>query len=166
MTFRAAFFTGARFGLALAAVRFAAFARADLRALPRLAELPPFGSFPRFCTFDFFVRFAMIDPRCCSATIQPSTSPQEIKRELSTDRRFERDCPGHYASLVGLEVGRKPPSSSANPAAVCPRGWALVRIGDEGKAVGCVSPTALLLGALPLIGPLRTDERNFSADEC
>jgi hypothetical protein len=58
-TFRAAFFTGASLGLALATVRFAAFA--ILRALPRLAEFL-LGSFPRFCTFDAFLRLAMIDP--------------------------------------------------------------------------------------------------------
>ena len=49
-TFRAAFFAGARLGLAVATVRFVAFpALAALRALPRLAEL---RSFARFCTFD------------------------------------------------------------------------------------------------------------------
>jgi hypothetical protein len=59
-TFRAAFFTGARLGFALATVRFVAFAAlAALRALPRLAEL---RSFDRFCTFDAFLRLAMIDP--------------------------------------------------------------------------------------------------------
>jgi hypothetical protein len=45
-TFRAAFFTGARLVLALAAALVFA-ALATLRALPRLAVLP-FGSFPRF----------------------------------------------------------------------------------------------------------------------
>jgi hypothetical protein len=55
--FRAAFFTGACFGFALATVRFAAFA--TLRALPRLAEVPLRG-FARFCTFDAFLRLAMI----------------------------------------------------------------------------------------------------------
>jgi hypothetical protein len=61
-TFRAAFFTGAGLGLALAIVRFVAFAALDaLRALPRLAELP-LRSFARFCTFDGFLRLAMIDP--------------------------------------------------------------------------------------------------------
>jgi hypothetical protein len=59
LTFRTAFFTGAR--LALATVRFAAFALDALRAFPRLAEFP-FGSFPRFCTFAFFVRLAMTAP--------------------------------------------------------------------------------------------------------
>jgi hypothetical protein len=59
-TFRATFFTGAGLGLALATVRFVAFAAlATLRALPRLAEL---RSFARFCTFDAFLRLAMIDP--------------------------------------------------------------------------------------------------------
>jgi hypothetical protein len=58
---RAAFFTGARFGLALATVR--VFARARLWALPRLAELP-FRSFARFCTFDPLLRLAMIDSLC------------------------------------------------------------------------------------------------------
>jgi hypothetical protein len=59
-TFRAAFFTGAGLGSALATVRFVAFAAlAALRALPRLAEL---RSFARFCTFDAFLRLAMIAP--------------------------------------------------------------------------------------------------------
>src|ERR1700747_2871740 len=59
-TFRAAFFTGAGLGLALATVGFVAFAAlAALRALPRLAEL---RSFAGFCTFDVFLRLAMIDP--------------------------------------------------------------------------------------------------------
>jgi hypothetical protein len=68
-TFRAAFFTGAGFGLALATVRFVAFAAFDtLRAFPRLAEFP-LRSFARFCTFDAFLRLAMIDPPgCMSAT--------------------------------------------------------------------------------------------------
>jgi hypothetical protein len=64
-TFRfAGFFTVARLGLALATVRFVAFTFADLdalRALPRLAEFP-LRSFARFCTFDFFLRLAMIAP--------------------------------------------------------------------------------------------------------
>jgi hypothetical protein len=61
---RAAFFTGARFGLALATVRFVGFPRAalaTLRALPRLAEFP-FVRFARLCTFDAFLRLAMIAP--------------------------------------------------------------------------------------------------------
>jgi hypothetical protein len=58
-TFRTAFFAGARLGLALAAVRFAALA--TLRALPRVAVFP-FGSFPRFCTFARFLLLAMIRP--------------------------------------------------------------------------------------------------------
>jgi hypothetical protein len=61
-TFRAAFFTGAGLGLVLATVRFVAFAALDaLRALPRLAEFP-LRSFARFCTFDAFLRLAMIAP--------------------------------------------------------------------------------------------------------
>ena len=63
-TFGAAFFTAAGLGLALATVRFVAFAFADLdalRALPRLAEVP-LRNFARFCTFDRFLRLAMIAP--------------------------------------------------------------------------------------------------------
>jgi len=59
----AGFFTAARLGL-VATVGFVAFAFADfatLRALPRLAELP-LRSFARFCTFDPFLRLAMIVP--------------------------------------------------------------------------------------------------------
>jgi hypothetical protein len=55
-TFRATFFTVARLGLAVA---FAALV--TLRALPRLAEFP-LRSFARFCTFDAFLRLAMIRP--------------------------------------------------------------------------------------------------------
>jgi hypothetical protein len=59
-TLRAAFFTGAGLGFALATVRFVAFAAlTTLRALPRLAELRRFA---RFCTFDAFLLLAMIDP--------------------------------------------------------------------------------------------------------
>jgi hypothetical protein len=60
--FRVAFFVAARFGLAAAAVRFAAFRRDELdtlRALPRAAELL-LRAFGRF--FDcVFLRLAMID---------------------------------------------------------------------------------------------------------
>ena len=58
-TFRAIFFTGAGLGLALATVRFAGFA--TLRALLRLAEFALL-SLARFCTFDPFLRLAMIFP--------------------------------------------------------------------------------------------------------
>jgi hypothetical protein len=58
-TFRAALLTGVRLGFALATVRLAAFA--TLRGLPRLAEFP-LRSFARFCTFDCFLRLAMIAP--------------------------------------------------------------------------------------------------------
>jgi len=61
-TFGAAFFTVTRLGWVLATVRFGAFAALDtLRALPRLAEFP-LRSFVRFCTFDAFLRLAMIEP--------------------------------------------------------------------------------------------------------
>jgi hypothetical protein len=63
-SFRAAFFTGARLGLALATIRFT-FPRADLtalRALLRLAELRP-RSLARIFGFDPFLRLAMIAPR-------------------------------------------------------------------------------------------------------
>src|SRR6516165_7563901 len=58
-TFRAAFFTGAGLGLALATTRFAVLA--TLRALPRLAEFA-LRSLARLCTFDPFLRLAMIGP--------------------------------------------------------------------------------------------------------
>src|SRR6516225_2888252 len=83
-TFPAAFFTGARLGLALATV----FACAALRALPRLAEFP-LRSFPRFCTFNPFLRLAMIvpdlvgDPQIGSKGNRPS--PAKPPNELSPD---------------------------------------------------------------------------------
>ena len=58
-TFRAAFFTGAGLGLALATVRFAVLAA--LRALLRLADFV-LRSLARPCTFDPFLRLAMIGP--------------------------------------------------------------------------------------------------------
>jgi hypothetical protein len=84
-TFRAAFFTGAGLGFALATVRFAGAALAALRALPRLAEL---RSFARFCTFDAFLRLAMIRPALVGASQRidaRSTSPGNQTIELSTD---------------------------------------------------------------------------------
>jgi hypothetical protein len=48
-------------GLALATVRFLVVDFATFRGLPRLAELP-LRSFARFCTFDPFLRLAMINP--------------------------------------------------------------------------------------------------------
>jgi hypothetical protein len=56
---RAAFFTGAGLGLALATVRFAVLA--TLRALVRLAEFALRG-LARLCTFDPFLLLAMIAP--------------------------------------------------------------------------------------------------------
>jgi hypothetical protein len=54
--------TDALLGFAFATLRLLSFAGAALCALPRLAEFP-FRSFARFCTFDPFLRFAMIDLR-------------------------------------------------------------------------------------------------------
>ena len=68
---RAAFFTGARLGLALATARFAAFA--TLRALLRLAEFA-LRSLARLCIFDPFLRLAMIDARVCWSAL--SSYPQ------------------------------------------------------------------------------------------
>ncbi len=86
---RTAFFTGARLGLVLAAVRFVAFAALDtLRGLPRLAEFA-LRSF-RFCTFDAFLRLAMIVPCSgwCSAKALmdhqvPATHPMSYKQVIS-----------------------------------------------------------------------------------
>lgn len=94
-SFRAAFFTDARLGLALATVRFA-FPRADLttlRALPRLAEFR-LRSLARVCTFDPFLRLAMIAPcsgwraRLTDSVASKGKRPtrQTMNRELSTGR--------------------------------------------------------------------------------
>jgi hypothetical protein len=95
-TFRAAFFTGAGLGLALATVRFVAFAALDtLRALPRLAEL---RSFAGFCTFDAFLRLAMIDPLVV-CPLQATRTALMIKGQTAKSRhliqrvfKLERDC--------------------------------------------------------------------------
>ncbi len=87
-TFRAAFFTGAGLGLALATVRFVAFATLDaLRVLPRLAEL---RSFARFCTFDAFLRLAMIDPLVLRNDTTVQVAPA-IKTRVITRFQLERD---------------------------------------------------------------------------
>jgi hypothetical protein len=84
---RAAFFAAVRLGLALATIRFVAFAALDtLRAFPRLFLL---GSFPRFCAFARFLLLAMIrpSPGWWSATHDVgSESPGNLSNELSTDR--------------------------------------------------------------------------------
>jgi hypothetical protein len=82
----AAFFAGVRLGLALATARLAALA--TLRGLPRLADFP-LGSFPRFCTFDFFLRLAIIVPwsgwcfpRCQHYSIERPKRHAQMSRNL------------------------------------------------------------------------------------
>jgi hypothetical protein len=84
-SFRTAFFTGVCLGLALATARFVAFADfAAFRALPRLAEFT-LRSFARFCTFDPFLRLAMIEPPLVVAlTGYPQgIADQRTNREVS-----------------------------------------------------------------------------------
>ena len=85
-TFRAAFFTGAGLGLALATVRFAVLA--TLRVLLRLAEFA-LRSLALLCTFDPFLRLAIYRSPVwlCSATRidARSPSPGNLSNELSTD---------------------------------------------------------------------------------
>src|SRR5262249_53561633 len=91
------FFTGTRLGLVLATVRFLALARTDLRALPRLVEFP-LGGFPCFCTFDFFLRLAMISPASwCSATRTTRAGSKDNRSSSATD-------PITYQQLVCLAV--------------------------------------------------------------
>jgi hypothetical protein len=112
-TFRAAFFTGAGLGLALATVRFGDFARADLLPLPRLADFP-LGSFPRFCTFDAFLRLAMIAPFGAAQRYNGPTrsqlsnaSYQQIAADpLLTDRAPKRDRSQKSLPCSGKETQR------------------------------------------------------------
>ena len=85
---RAAFFTSARFGLALATVCFAAFARRDLRAFPDVVEFP-LRSFPRFCSFDFFLRLAMIHP--CSGWRSSTHCVRSKDKRLTPQRLYPED---------------------------------------------------------------------------
>jgi hypothetical protein len=101
-TFRVAFFTGVRLGLALATVR--------LRALPRLAEFP-LRSFARFCTFDCFLRLAMIAPASVWCSIQCIRS------------KDNRQCPGN------LSNGLSPDFSLSGPA------WELFLLGRTGSSL-------------------------------
>src|SRR6516165_9803133 len=77
-TFRTAFFTDARLGLALATTRFAVLA--TLRALPRLAEVA-LRSLARLCTFDPFLRLAMIDPLDWLLCV--TSYPQDIADQMT-----------------------------------------------------------------------------------
>jgi hypothetical protein len=75
-------------GLALVTVRFVAFAALDtLRALPRLAELP-LRSFARFCTFDAFLRLAMIDPLLVGAPQRIDARSKDNWPTIPTPRGF------------------------------------------------------------------------------
>jgi hypothetical protein len=94
-TFRATFFTGARFGLALATV----FARAALRALPRLAEFAR-RSLARLCTFDPFLRLAMIRPGpgwCFRNALMPESRQPH-------NRVINRSCCERLLLAVALSV--------------------------------------------------------------
>jgi hypothetical protein len=67
----------------VATVRFVAFALADLdalRALLRLAEFP-LRNFARFCTFDPFLRLAMIDPLV--RLVEVKGYPQEMAEKTT-----------------------------------------------------------------------------------
>ena len=141
-TFRAAFFTGARLALALAA------AFAALRALPRLAEFA-LRRFARLCTLDPFLRLAMIAlwSGSCSATRIDSPSPGKLSNEVIN----------RIAVLSAFGLARYPFSSrwrlEGSPPPVrqtllCRVHGVARHVGDESKAVGCVSPTALLFVAL------------------
>jgi len=79
ISFRAGFFVVARLDLAVATARFFVVALAALRALGRLAELP-LRSFAPFCTFDPFLRLAMIAPLGASMTDQKTTG--EVRQPI------------------------------------------------------------------------------------
>ncbi len=101
-TFRAAFFTGAGLGLALATVRFAALA--TLRGLPRLADFP-LGSFPRFCTFDCFLRLAMIRPR--SLVGAAARLRQPLKPRVNIIPRYAPILASSLLSFFAVDSRRK-----------------------------------------------------------
>ena len=88
-TFRATFFTGAGLGLALATVRFAALAA--LRGLERFAEFA-LRSLALLCTFDPFLRLAIIDPRSDSC-------PQHA---LMPDHQVPATVRGSYQQIAAL----------------------------------------------------------------
>ena len=156
-TFCAAFFAGAGLGLAFATVRLVAFPRAaldTLRALPRAVAVFLFSA------LDCFLRLAMIRPVLVGGAQRidaGSPTPSNPSNELSTDRNlsaatlalfflgrterslfFERkdwdEGEGSTTSLPSFDTQRMP----------CVHGGGTARMGDDGKAVGCVPPTALL----------------------
>jgi len=97
--FRTTFFAGARLGLALAAVRFAA-----LRALPRAIAAFLLGA------FDCFLRLAMISPVLIRASPRidaGSPSSGNLSNELSTERwagspahRSDRGCANQRGNAI------------------------------------------------------------------
>jgi hypothetical protein len=101
-TFRMAFFAGAYLGFALATVRFAALD--TLRALPRLAEFR-LGSFPRFCTFDCFLRLAMIDPRLVGAAARLR---QPLKPRVNIIPRYAPILASSLLSFFAVDRVAKP----------------------------------------------------------
>jgi hypothetical protein len=113
-TFRAAFFTGAGLGLDLAAIGFVAFAALDtLRGLPRLAEFA-LRSLVRLCTFDPFLRLAMITPFGFreDTTVQVAASYQT---RVINRSQLERDCAGVMLPWLSyirarLPFGPRPPA--------------------------------------------------------
>src|SRR5262249_26457734 len=100
---RAAFFSSARFGLALATVCFAAFARRDLRAFPDVVEFL-LRSFPRFCSFDFFLRLAMIHP--CSGWRSSTHCVRSKDKRLTPQRLYPED-----KLCIGASIARRLPLS-------------------------------------------------------
>jgi hypothetical protein len=132
-SFRAAFFTGARLGLALATVRFVA-ALDTLRAFPRLAELP-LRCFAR-CTFDAFLRLAMIDP----LVLRNDTTVQVAARyQTRVINRSQHERPRTGAILPRSDCASES-ADEVNASRTLHRA-----VWDEGKAVRRgAAPTALL----------------------
>jgi len=145
-TFRATFFEGAGLGLAFAVVGFVAFAAFDgLRTLPRAVAVF------LCCAFDCFLRLAMIDPLGLIRAPQRCPiikSRQPIKRVINRSQ-LKRALTGYILpeSDWGLE-GSPPPVRQAL-LLPCVHWGCTARMGDEGKAVGCVQPTALLSLSAP-----------------
>jgi hypothetical protein len=106
-SFRTTSFTGVRLGLAFATVRFAALA--TLRGLPRLAEFA-LRSLARLCTFNPFLRLAMIAPfcRCFRNALMPESRQPH-------NRVINRSCCERTLLAVALGSNNHQLTSTPSP---------------------------------------------------
>ena len=98
----------------------------------------------------------------CSATRIDSPSPGKLSNaSYQQDRSLECAWAGALPFLVALEVGRKPPSSSANPAMSFVHGGGTARMGTKAKPLAAYRRRLCCLWA----GRSIQDHQNAARDQ-